>query len=225
MIRAILFDLDGTLINTTELILRCFEHSWEQVCGRTQPKAAVLSTFGMPLADAMRRLAERPSAISEGGAEEEYGEILISRLIDEYRSFNRGNHDRMACRFDQVGETLEELRSRPYQLGVVTSKGRELAGHGLRLCSLDGLIDEAVFLEDTVRHKPHPDPIFAAMERMKVSARETVYVGDSPNDMAAGRAAGVTTVAALWGPIPRADLELEGPDHLAESPSDLLRLF
>ena len=225
MIKAILFDLDGTLIDTTDLILRCFEHSWKQVYGRVPPQAAVLSTFGIPLAEAMRQLLALTNEIRDEAAETEKGEPVIERLVAEYRFFNRGNHDRLARKFDRVNETLEELRDRDYRLGVVTSKGRELASRGLRLCSLDGLFDEAVFLEDTSRHKPHPDPILMAMRRMERSASETVYVGDSPIDIAAGWAAGVTTVGALWGPISRSELEREKPDHLAESPADLLALF
>jgi pyrophosphatase PpaX len=120
---------------------------------------------------------------------------------------------------------MNELRRRGYQTGVVTSKSRELATRGLRLCKLESLIDTAVFLEDTTRHKPGPEPILAALDRLKTAPFEAAYVGDSCHDIVAGRAAGVITVAALWGPSPRSALECERPDHLAGSVEELLEIF
>ncbi|HEX8088039.1 MAG TPA: HAD-IA family hydrolase [Blastocatellia bacterium] len=226
--RAILFDLDGTLIDTTNLILRCFEHSWQSVCRRGHSREALIGTFGIPLRDAMRRLMGDNS--EAGAAYEIEGEAdLMERLLDEYRLFNSANHDAMACAFDGVEQVITELRARGYFIGVVTSKGRELALRGLRLCSPDmvvgKLIDATVFLEDTARHKPHPAPVLAALEKLDAPPARAAYVGDSSHDMIAGRRAGVETVAALWGPFPRMELERERPDHLAESISELLEIF
>ena len=86
-------------------------------------------------------------------------------------------------------------------------------------------VQQAVFLEDTTIHKPRPEPILAALERLQMQAGQAVYVGDSFHDMAAGRAAGVKTIAAAWGPMPRAELEREQPDFIAESMDDLLEIF
>jgi pyrophosphatase PpaX len=226
--RAILFDLDGTLIDTTDLILRCFEHSWQSVCRRGHSREALIGTFGIPLREAMRLLmGDEGEAVA---APEIGGEVdLIERLLDEYRLFNSANHDAMACAFEGVEQVVAELRARGYFIGVVTSKGRELGMRGLRLCSSDmvvgKLIDTAVFLEDTTRHKPHPDPLLAALEKLDATPARAAYVGDSSHDMIAGRRAGVETVAALWGPFPRTELERERPDHLAESISELLEIF
>jgi len=220
--QTILFDLDGTLIDTTHLILRCFDHSWEKVCGRIHPREALIETFGIPLREAMRRLVAGTGGLSDG----EFGESdLVERLLAEYRLFNATNHDALAQPFPNARLVIEELRTRGYSIGVVTSKSRELAGRGLRLCVLDDLIDGAVFLEDTERHKPDPAPIFAALEKLNASPQRGAYIGDSRHDIIAGRAAGVRTIAALWGPFPRAELERERPDHLAESINDLLDIF
>jgi pyrophosphatase PpaX len=93
------------------------------------------------------------------------------------------------------------------------------------LFSLDALIDSAVFLEDTTIHKPNPEPILAALHRLSEDARAAAYVGDSRHDIVAARAAGVRSVAALWGPAPRVELENERPDFAANSITDLLELF
>ncbi|HKP87366.1 MAG TPA: HAD-IA family hydrolase [Blastocatellia bacterium] len=218
--RAVLFDLDGTLINTTDLILRCFGHCWQTVCGVEHSREALIATFGIPLGEAMRRLM-RGSPASDVAVNED----LVGRLLLEYRSFNVANHDQLAQPFDGVREVLEELRRRGYLIGVVTSKSRELASRGLKLCSLDELIDAAVFLEDTTIHKPQPEPVLAALAKLDLRADSAAYVGDSSHDLIAGRRAGVRTVAALWGPFPRAELEREQPDHLAESIGALLEIF
>lgn len=223
--KAILFDLDGTLIDTTDLILRCFEHSWERVCGFNHSREALIQTFGTPLREAMYRLLLTKAEFRNGVRGVEVDPDVADRLLAEYRSFNVANHDCLARPFQGTGEVLSELRRRGYLIAVVTSKGRELALRGLRLCSLDGLIDSAVFLEDTDAHKPNPEPILAALERLSAPASSAVYVGDSRHDIVAARAAGVRTVAALWGPAPRTELERERPDFIAESITDLLEIF
>jgi pyrophosphatase PpaX len=226
--RAILFDLDGTLIDTTNLILRCFEHSWQNVCGLEHSREALIGTFGIPLRDAMRRLMSKTSDV-EAASEIDRDVDLIERLLAEYRMFNVANHDSMACAFDGAEQVITELRARGYYIGVVTSKGRELAMRGLKLCSSDmivgRLIDAAVCLEDTDKHKPDPEPVMAALEKLNALPASAAYVGDSSHDMIAGRRAGVETVAALWGPFPRLELERERPDYLAESIFDLLEIF
>ena len=220
--RAILFDLDGTLIDTTGLILRCFDHSWQAVCGRTHSREALVATFGIPLREAMRWLL---AASRDEGAGDTDDAHMIERLLLEYRDFNVANHDQLARPFEGIEAVIRELRARGYLIGVVTSKGRELARRGLNLCSLDGLIDEAVFLEDSDRHKPDPMPIRVALDRLGARAESAAYVGDSCHDIAAGRAAGVLTVAALWGPGSRKELEGAQPDWLAEKVGSLLDIF
>ena len=216
--KAVLFDLDGTLIDTTDLILKCFEHSWGTVCGLSQERNTLLQTFGMPLRVAMSRLWSNLGHTDEA-------EVMVERLVSEYRAFNLANHDTLAKPFNGTAAILERLKSRGYEIGVVTSKGRELGRRGLELFGLSSYFDVAIYLEDTTRHKPDPDPILTGLERLQISAASAAYVGDSPHDILAGRAAGVRTVAALWGPGERADLEQQDPDHLAESPESLLDIF
>jgi len=219
--RAILFDLDGTLLDSTNLILECFKHSWETVCGFNHQREVLLETFGTPLREAMRRLL----SLSNGHLSGNPDDTIVDQLLMEYRTYNTAHHDLLARPFDGTAEVLTELRRRQYSIGLVTSKGRELGLRGLQLCSLDHLIDSAVFLEDTGVHKPNPEPILAALEKLSESCESAVYVGDSRHDIVAARAAGVSSVAALWGPASRLELESERPDFMAESISDLLDIF
>ena len=223
--KAILFDLDGTLIDTTELILYCFNHAWKTVCGQTHPPETFVATMGVPLKDAMGRLLE----ITEGMQLAQIGELrsagLVESLVREYRSCNAANHDRLGRPFPEMKRVLAALRDRGYVVGVVTSKSRQFAERGLRLCNLWEFIEVFISMDDTSRHKPHPEPLLLALERLQVAPQHAVYIGDSRYDMQAGRAAGLRTVAALWGPVPRSELELETPDLSAYRSGELLEIF
>ena len=174
----------------------------------------------------MHRLLATASHTQEiAGNQIEVDQVIVDRLLIEYRAFNVANHDLLARPFERTGDVLSELRRRGYLISVVTSKSRELALRGLRLFSLDALIDSAVFLEDTDFHKPRPEPILVALQKLSETAQAAAYVGDSCHDIVAARAAGVRSVAALWGPAPRTELERERPDFVAESITDLLEIF
>ncbi len=220
----VLFDLDGTLIDTTELILHCFELSWKKVYGRKLDRQRYLATIGIPLREAMRILLNEE--LQDRGKSEFCSDTpLLEALVQEYRACNTIHHDHLAMAFPGISSTVSELKKRGYQIGVVSSKTKELGLRGMNLFGLEDLIDDAVFLEDSVRHKPHPEPLLLALQRFGISEKQAAYVGDSRHDMQAGKAAGIWTVAALWGPIPRKELEQEKPDQLAATPSQLLEIF
>ena len=223
--KAILFDLDGTLIDTTELILYCFNHAWETICGRTHSPEVFVATMGIPLKDAMRSLL----GATDGLKLEQIGELrttgFVESLVREYRSCNAANHDRLARPFPGMDLVVAKLHDRGYSVGVVTSKSREFGQRGLRLCALWEFMEVFISMDDTSVHKPRPEPLLLALEKLQVGSHHAVYVGDSRHDMQAGRAAGMCTVAALWGPVPRSELELENPDALACRPEELLEIF
>jgi len=173
----------------------------------------------------MQQLLLSTNGSKNGVKRTEVDEEVVERLLAAYRLYNAANHDRLARPFEGTREVLAELRRRDYVIAVVSSKSRELGLRGLGLCSLEGLIDSGVFLEDTDVHKPHPEPILTALKRLNAPASSTAYVGDSHHDIIAARAAGVRAVAALWGPAPREQLERERPDFIAESPAALLEIF
>jgi pyrophosphatase PpaX len=181
--------------------------------------------MGLPLKVAMHRLL----GATDGLELEEIGELrtagFAESLVLEYRSCNAANHDRLARPFPEMKRVVAKLRERGYAVGVVTSKSWEFAQRGLRLCALWELMDVLVSMDDTSRHKPHPEPLLLALEKLQVASQHGVYVGDSRHDMQAGRAAGMRTVAALWGPVPRSELELENPNDLAGAPEELLEMF
>ena len=219
----ILFDLDGTLIDTTDLIFTSYRHALTAVLGQTASLDELFLGYGRPLAESFGAiLANRQIQLPQGEHQ-----ALLARLIVAYREFNVANHDALAREFPGVRTTLDELARRGYALGLVTSKAREMAERGVRLAGLAGQFRVMVFLEDTERHKPHPDPLWFALDRLdrRQTPRRSMYVGDSVHDLRAGRTAGVRTAGALWGPFPRESLAAEEPDYLLASSAELLDIF
>jgi len=217
-VTAVLFDLDGTLVNTVELILAAHDHTFARYLRGPWPaRAAVIRNFGRPLRDALREYAAADGQPDPAA--------IAPQMVETYRAFQNEHHQRLVKAYDGMHETLVTLGERGYVLGVVTSKAERGARRVIEHFDLTGLLDVAVFLEDTARHKPEPDPLLEAARRGGFEPRRALYVGDSIHDIAAGRAAVMRTAAALWGPFERSDLEAAGPDALVESPRDLLAIL
>jgi len=213
-----LFDLDGTLIDTTELILQSFAHAFDaHLPGRLPTRADLISTFGRSLPAALLDLA-----ILNGAADPER---LADEMLTTYRDFQKVHHDTLIQPFDGIAEMLAALDARGYRLGVVTSKMQHFARRGMRIFDLEKYFDVAVFHDDVTRHKPDPEPLLEAARRAAVDPRNAFYIGDSIHDVVAGRAAAMTTVAVLWGPFERDVLEGVQPAHIVTKPDDLLALL
>ena len=209
-IRAILFDLDGTLIDSITLIINSALYAFEK-CGHPAPRAEEwLADLGLPLRAMFGRFIT--------------DEAKIAELVAGYREYQLEHHDRLVRPYEEVAATLEALHARGHGLAVVTSKAEPLAHRGLAHVGLDGFFDVVVGLESCTRHKPDPEPVRIALDRLGVRPEDAAFVGDSPHDMAAGRAAGVTTIAALWGPFGRGQLAASEPDYYIESVGEILSI-
>lgn len=212
-IRTVLFDLDGTLIDSEELILASYRHTMQVHLGESPGDEAWLATMGTPLAAQLRDFAR-----DEAQAEE---------MLATYLAHNRRVHDELICPFPGVRETLAWIREAGYRLGVVTSKLSEGALAGLKSCELPHeWFDAVVTASDPIPHKPDPAPVKLALERLGEERPErAIFVGDTVWDLRAGRAAGTVTAAALWGPFPRSELEAEDPDFVLDRMEDVRRLL
>ncbi len=206
--RAVLFDLDGTLIDSIDLIVNSAVHAFEK-CGQAAPtREEWVADLGLPLRAMFGRFIT--------------DDALMAELVAGYREYQLANHDRLVRPYDEVEATLRTLHERGFALAVVTSKAEPLAHRGLAHVGLEGFFDVVVGLESCTRHKPDPEPVRTALDRLGLSREAAAFVGDSPHDMNAGRAAGVTTIAALWGPFSRAQLAASEPDYYIERMSELL---
>jgi len=206
-----LFDLDGTLLDSIRLILDSYHHTLKVHGHPARSDAEWLAGIGTPLRVQFRDWTHDPA--------------VMDRLVATYRDFNLANHDSMASAYPNVVEVVKQVHGRGIKMGLVTSKNRSGAERGLKLIDLDQEIPLIIGADDVVNPKPHPEPVLMAMEKLGVSAAESVYIGDSIHDMHSGRAAGVRTAGVLWGPFARQDLVPASPTWWLERPADLLRLL
>ena len=203
---ALLFDLDGTLIDSIELLLQCAEFAF---AGRTRApsRAQWTAGIGTPLRTQLAEWAE-----SEADAD---------ALVSRYRDYQDLHLERMTSAFPGVLDALAWAREAGHALGLVTSKGKVMTTRSLACVRLADAFDTIVTCEETTRHKPLADPVLLALDRLALPAARALYVGDSTHDMHAGRAAGTATAAAQWGPFSRAELETAHPDYWMTSMAEL----
>jgi pyrophosphatase PpaX len=203
----VLFDLDGTLIDSGEMILASFRHATRTVLAREIPdEELVAATGGATIYDQMRA----------------FDRDRVEELVAAYREHNEPLHDELAA-FDGVEDLLAQLVREGRRLGVVTSKRRKTVDLAFRVLPIEGFFDAIVTADQVRRHKPDPEPVLVALERLAATPDEAAFVGDSPFDVGAGKAAGVFTVAVSWGGIHAEDrLLAAGADVIVHSPQELL---
>ena len=203
----VLFDLDGTLVDSGAIILASFKHAARTVLARDVDEEQIAALVGgSNLHDQMRVLS--PAHVDE--------------LVRVYREHNRPLHDELQA-FDGVEELIETLSGQGRKLGIVTAKGRQTVDLAFAVLSLESYFDAVVTADMTDRHKPDPAPVLKALELLESEPADAAFVGDSPYDIAAGKAAGVFTVAVSWGKIHPEERLLEaGADVLVHSPKELL---
>lgn len=207
-IQAILFDLDGTLLDSTDLIISSFKHVVRKQFNKDISREELIPNFGKPLVEAMEEIAPGQGVL----------------LVNLYREYTKIHHDEMVKIFPEVVETLEKLHDMNIKLGIVTSKVRQTALRGLQLFNLDHLFQVFVGYEDTIIHKPKPEPVLYALEKLGVKAENAIMVGDSPHDIASARAAGTRTVAVTWSSFPLEVLKAEQPSYMINSMTELIDL-
>jgi pyrophosphatase PpaX len=203
----ILFDLDGTLIDSIELILNSARFAFEKLDRQCPPDTEWMAGIGIPLFTMFGRYA-RDAADQ-------------AALIAAYREYQMANHDRLIRCYDDVIDTVAILAKRGHELAIVTSKSEALAMRGLAHVGLARYMDTVVGCDSSTRHKPDPEPVRIALHRLDCAPENAVFVGDSVHDILAGNAAGVTTLAATWGAFNRADLEPGKPDFYLDGISGL----
>jgi pyrophosphatase PpaX len=194
LLQAVLFDLDGTLIDTVELIRVSFRHATLTVLGYEVPDEVTMANVGRPLRQQFHEMAPRHA----------------DDLLRVYREFNMAHHDEMAKAYPGTIEVLSQLRSWGIPMGVVTSKGTLAATRGIDLFGLRPFLQIVVTADDVEIHKPDPYPLRFAAGLMGVQLEYCMYVGDSPHDMQAAVAGGAMAVAALWGAFPEEEVVVPG---------------
>jgi pyrophosphatase PpaX len=208
-ISTILFDLDGTLIDTNELIISTFLHTLGKFYPNKYQREDVLPFLGPTLHETFGEMdAER-----------------VEEMVADYRKYNLENHDLMVKEFEGVFETVEALKDMGYKLAIVTTKREDVSLKGLRLTKLDRFFDVIVAYDHVKKVKPDPEPIILALEKLGSTPEETLMVGDNFHDILAGKNAGTKTAGVAWSIKGRDYIAKYEPDYILEKMADLLPLL
>ncbi|MDI6874994.1 MAG: HAD-IA family hydrolase [Actinomycetota bacterium] len=205
----LLFDLDGTLVNTIPLILHAFRETFKALGLPPRDDREMLLEVGKPL-------HQQALDIDPERADE---------IFRVYQEMYDRHYQELVKDYPGVREALAGLKERGYRLAVVTSKRFSNARLDLERFELLSYLEALVTAEDTENHKPDPEPVFKALEKLGGSPERAAFIGDSPYDIRSAHAAGVRAGAAAWGPFPREVLEAEKPDYWIPDPPSLLRIF
>jgi pyrophosphatase PpaX len=203
--QAVVFDLDGTVVDSVELIVVSFQHAIREVLGREISREDAIAWVGMPLREQMERFS--PERADE--------------LVEVYREFNHREHDRMLTLYEGIQDLLYSLRKAGAKVGLVTSKSRFTTQMAFDLTGIEVYFDATICAGEARGNKPSPDPILACLEQMGVKPSAAAYVGDSPSDIQAALAAGVVAIGVTWGVFSADRLVAEKPDVLVHTIPEL----
>jgi pyrophosphatase PpaX len=203
----VLFDLDGTVIDSGAIILASMRHAAREVLGVEVPDEQLMAAVGGPGLEAQMQ------ALSPDRADE---------LVTVYREHNEPLHDELAC-CAGMDEVLVQLKDEGRRLGIVTAKRRQTVDLAFARIPIEHLFETVVSGDETKEHKPDPEPLLLALDRLGAAPGDAVYVGDAPFDVKAAKAAGLYSVGVSWGGIHRRErLEAEEPDALVDTTEELL---
>ena len=183
MINTVLFDFDGTLVNTNDVIIASWQHTYRHYLGREESLERITSCFGEPLLITMER--EFPGVDPEEAA-------------NVYRDYQKLKADELVKVFDGIPELLEALKQAGYRIAIVTSRTRESAERYLDMLGLGDYFEDMVSCEDTNIHKPNPEPILLCLKKLGIGRDEAIMVGDSPFDIKCANNAEVKSVLVDW---------------------------
>ena len=203
----VLFDIDGTLTRTNELIFATFNFITSRYCGRTYEPREIIALFGPP---------------EEGALLSIVGEARLDEAMDDLCDFYSSHHHAMAALHEGMDEVLAFLKSTGIPLGVFTGKGRRTAMITLKALGIAGYFDMIVSGNDVVRHKPDPEGIRKFIEAFSLAPAEVLMVGDALGDITASRGAGATSVAVLWDSYDRERVARAGADRVFHEVSGFL---
>jgi pyrophosphatase PpaX len=210
MIDTILFDLDGTLLDTNELIIQSFLHALQVHELAPVLREDIVAQMGKPLREQIALFSKRTE---------------VDDLVGTYREFNLRKHDDMVQIFPHVKETLASLYAQGIKLGVVTSKIRLTVARGLELFELMPYLSAIVTSDDVSQPKPHPESVLLALSRLDAKPENTLMVGDSQFDLLSAHGAGVRSAGVAWSLQGEAVLRQFNPAYILHDMSDLLEII
>jgi HAD superfamily hydrolase (TIGR01509 family) len=208
--RAAIFDFDGTLVDTFDLVITSYATACRDYFGRELSREEVISRFGPTECDMLRR--DLPAHLHDSA-------------IARFRQLYRANHTKLSKVFPGIAEMLAALQEKKIPLGIMTGKGRDTCDMTLSAMGWTNLFGAVITGDESRRPKPDPEGVLMAAGQLGIDPRDCIFVGDAPADIGAGKAAGMRTVWASWHPVYREQIEKLGPDVIAKAPADVTNLF
>ncbi|MEA0553648.1 pyrophosphatase PpaX [Lysinibacillus irui] len=204
-VKALLFDFDGTLLNTNDLIIQTFMHVLnERFPGQYSPKDC-LKFIGPSLKQTFNDIAP--------GEEE--------ALIAKYRAWNIEHHDELVSQYPDVVTTLEQLKAQGIRLAIVSTKRNDTIDRGLSILGATHLFDVRIGTDDVKNVKPDPEPVLLALERLGIDKEDAIMIGDNSHDIEAGHRAGVRAAGVAWAIKGEAYLQQYQPEYMLQHMTDL----
>lgn len=210
-IDTILFDLDGTLLDTNELIIQTFLHTAEVYFPGEYDREKVMTFYGETLETTYGRIAR--------------DDEMVNEMIKTYHAFNSARHDEMVGTFDGVYEVLEKLHAAGYKMAIVSSKRRDMAIRGLKLFDIEKFFDVVVTADCVDNPKPHAEPIRMALEKLGKMAESAIMIGDNHHDIESGKNANVKSVCVGWTLHDIEMMRSYNPDFIINTMHDLLEIL
>lgn len=208
MINHILFDFDGTLVDTNEIIIKALTETVENVLHKGITREDLLAILGKYLDDQMRYFSEEKYKI----------------MVEYYKNYYRENQDKMVKKFAGIDHMLQQLKQMGCKLGIVSAKGKNGIMHGLRLYDLEQYIDCIISAYDVVNNKPHPECVYKALKFFKCDKDQMLLIGDSPYDIQCGINAGIKTGLVSWTIFPNEQFQNVIPGYIISKPDDIISL-
>ena len=213
-IDTVLFDFDGTVMNTNDVILQSWQHTFRTLRGREEDPEVLLKTFGEPLETTMKKF---------------FPEMPVGESIKVYRSFHYDNFGDLISVFPGMDDLIAEVKRRGYSLGLVTSRLYNTTMQGLEKYGLKEYFDVIVTANDTTKHKPDPEPVNITLEKLGAKPENSIMLGDTLFDLMCAKNAGVRSVLVSWSLAlsgkTKEDLGDAAPDYILEKPEDLLEII
>lgn len=206
-IHTILFDLDGTLIDTNQLIIESFKYTFDTF-GIPYTVEELTKYNGPPLIDTFHKVNPKDA----------------EAMLETYREHNLSHHDKFVRPFPKVIETIETLVKGNYKLAIVTTKLKDSAMVGLEMTGLLPYFETIITLNDVTHPKPHPEPVKMALEALNSKAKHAIMIGDNYHDILAGQRAGTLTAGVAWSRHGASYFKQYHPTYMLQDMSDLLKI-
>ncbi|MGI6721442.1 MAG: HAD family hydrolase [Anaerovoracaceae bacterium] len=208
----VLFDFDGTIMDTNDLIYNSWQYAFNQLTGKDGDREAILETFGEPLIMSMENM---------------FPDVPPERSVAVYREYQYAHFEEEIRLFPGMKDLLVRVKHRGYKTALVTSRLRPTTKRGMAKYGLAPFFDTMVTVEDCSRHKPDPQPVEIALDRLESEPQQSIMLGDSVHDLGSARNAGVEFVMVGWAQAFGAQAEATDlkPDHVIQKADELLDLI